>query len=360
MRLTAAVTVLAVAALTVLTVCQYRADGPLVVVPALALAPLLVSLLLSWRATGLVALYTVACVVVLSLEHGRLLDQATVLRVAGAAATAGFAVVNAAVRRQREARLARMTQVAEVAQEAILPAVPPELGGFAIASRYVSASHDALVGGDLFDAVATTRGVRVLVGDVRGKGLPAVRTAAHTLSAFRQLAGRPELRLVDVAAALDESLQGDLGEEDFVTAVLCELGPLRTLEIVNCGHPAPLLVPAEGEVRELTATRAALPLGLGADPVPDRYRLSAGDRLLLFTDGLSEARDGHGAFLDLARHAGVLRDPDLQHAVDGLLAAAAQHAGGSLTDDVAVLLVDVTDAGPRPPAGAPRRLLTRA
>ena len=264
------------------------------------------------------------------------------------------------MRRQREARLARITRVAEVAQEAILPAVPPELGGFAIASRYVSASHDALVGGDLFDAVATTRGVRVLVGDVRGKGLPAVRTAAHALSAFRQLAGRPELRLVDVAVALDDSLQGDLGEEDFVTAVLCELGPLRTLEIVNCGHPAPLLVPADGAPRELTATRPALPLGLGTEPVPDRYRLDPGDRLLLFTDGLSEARDGHGVFLDLAGHAGVLRDPDLQHAVDGLLAAAAQHAGGTLADDVAVLLVDVTDAGPRPPAGTGSRLLTRA
>ena len=335
-----------------LTVCQYRADGPLVVVPGLALAPLLVSLLLSWRATGLVALYTIACVVVLSLEHGPLLDQSTLLRVAGAAATAGFAVVNAAVRRQREARLARITQVAEVAQEAILPAVPPELGGFAIASRYVSASHDALVGGDLFDAVATTRGVRVLVGDVRGKGLPAVRTAAHTLSAFRQLAGRP-------SCAWSTSPPRS-------TSPCRAISARRTSSRPSCassGHCAPsrsstAVTPLPcwsrpRRLRELTATRAALPLGLGADPVPDRYRLSAGDRLLLFTDGLSEARDGHGAFLDLARHAGVLRDPDLQHAVDGLLAAAAQHAGGSLTDDVAVLLVDVTDAGPRPPAGAP-------
>jgi serine phosphatase RsbU (regulator of sigma subunit) len=238
--------------------------------------------------------------------------------------------------------------------------VPAELGGFAIASRYVSASHDALVGGDLYDAVATSRGVRVLVGDVRGKGLPAVRTAAHALSAFRQLAARPELRLVDVAAALDESLQGDLGEEDFVTAVLCELGPLRTLEIVNCGHPGPLLVPAAGAPRELSATRPALPLGLGTHPVPDRYRLDAGDRLLLFTDGLSEARDGHGVFLDLAAHADLLRAPDLQHAVDGLLAAAAQHAGGTLADDVAVLLVDVADSGAGLPAGTARRLLTGA
>jgi hypothetical protein len=346
----------AVLAVTGLALYQAQAGGPLVVVPGLALAPLLVSLLLSWQVTGFVALYTIGWVVALSLQNGQLLESATVLRVAGTAATCGFAVLNAAVRRRRETRLARMSQVAEVVQGAILHAVPAQLGGFAIASRYVSASQDALVGGDLFDAVATSRGLRVLVGDVRGKGLPAVRTAAQALAGFRQVAPRVELRLVDVATALEEALQGELGEEDFVTAVLCELGPAGILEVVNCGHPPPLLIPAHGAVRELPASQPSPPLGLGASPVSDRHVLAVGDRLLLFTDGLSEARNDDGQFLRPQDHVEVLRRADLQDALDGLLTAAIAHTGGTLGDDLAVLLL--TPAPVHPPTQATRTSTT--
>ena len=322
--------------------------------------PLLVSLLLSWQATGLVALDTIACVVVLSLEHAPFLDQSTLLRVAGAAATAGFAVVNAAVRRQREARLARITRVAEVAQEAILPAVPPELGGFAIASRYVSASHDALVGGDLFDA-GRHQPVRPGPGRGRAREGPPGGQDGRARAVGVPAAGRPSRTApLDVAVALDDSLQGDLGEEDFVTAVLRELGPLRTLEIVNCGHPAPLLVPADGAPRELTATMPALPLGLGTEPgarpVPARPR---GPPAAVHRRPVGGARRARGVPRPGRSRRRAPR-PRPQYAVDGLLAAAAGYAGGTLADDVAVLLVDVTDAGPRPPAGTGSRLLTRA
>lgn len=334
------VVLLALVWLTVLWVWQAEAGGRLVVVPGVGLVPLLVSLLLPWWATGVVSAYAIGVVVALSLRTGGdLTSSDTLLRVGGAAATAGFAVLNAAVRRHREQRLARLAQVAEVAQGAILHAVPPELAGFRFASRYASASQDARVGGDLYDALETSRGVRLLVGDVRGKGLGAVRTAASVLSTFRQTAPRVELRLVDVAAALETALRAELSDEDFVSVVLCELGPLGVLEVVNCGHPPPLLVPVDGPARELVPTSPSPPLGLGVQPRAERHPFRSGDRLLLFTDGLSEARTGTGAFFDLVGHADHLRGHDLQRALDVLLAAAVRHAGGSLDDDVAVLLV---------------------
>ena len=323
----------------VLTAVQVDVGGPLVVVPGLALGPLVASLFLPWRSTGLLAVLAIAMVTLLSVRQAALTDSSTVLRVAGTSATAGFAVLNAAVRRHRETRLARVAEVAAVAQGAILHAVPPALGGYRLAARYLSATEDALVGGDLYDAVLTSRGLRVLLGDVRGKGLPAVRTAAHALAAFRQLAPRAELRLVDVATELERALRDELGEEDFVTAVLCELGPLGSLEIVNCGHPAPLHVPLDGTVSELHAGQASPPLGLGVRPVADRHVLAPGDRLLLFSDGLSETRDAVGRFFPLHGQADALRHPDAQYAVDSLVRAAAAHAGRRLSDDVAVLLV---------------------
>ncbi len=338
---------------TALALYQYEAGGRLVVVPGLALAPLAVSLVLEWWATGFVALYVIGLVVALSADVGSLTSSDAMLRIGGSAATCGFAVLNASVRRRRERRLLRLTEVAAVAQGAILHAIPSELAGVALASRYLSASQDALVGGDMYDAVQTSRGLRVLLGDARGKGLPAVRVAAQALSAFRQLAPRVELRLVDVAALLERALEEDLGEEDFVTAVLCELGPLGALEVVNCGHPSPLLVPADGLARLLPATRPSPPLGLGAAPVADRHVLSTGDRLLLFTDGLSEARDGRGAFFVPEQFAHALRHPRLQDGLDALLHAAITHAGGALDDDVAALLLEPLAPGPEPGVLAP-------
>lgn len=350
-------TVLAVAAAvvwpTALAFYQWHAGGRLVVVPGLALAPLAVSLVLEWWSTGVAALYVIGLVVLLSADAGPLSSSDALLRISGASATCGFAVLNAAVRRRRERRLLRLTEVAAVAQGAILHAIPAELAGVTLASRYLSASEDALVGGDLYDAVQTSRGLRVLLGDARGKGLPAVRVAAQALSAFRQLAPRVELRLVDVAQLLERALQDDLGEEDFVTAVLCEISPLGALELVNCGHPAPLLVPADGPARLLPASEPSPPLGLGAMPVADRYVLAIGDRLLLFTDGLSEARNPRGTFFVPERYAHCLRRPGLQDGLDALLHAAMTHAGGSLDDDVAALLLEPQTAGPVAPGRTP-------
>ncbi|PPK97890.1 serine phosphatase RsbU (regulator of sigma subunit) [Kineococcus xinjiangensis] len=339
---------LALAWVLVLWACQAAVGGRLVVVPWLALAPLAASLVLTWRGTAAVAAAVVLAVTQLSAATGDLWTGFGGIRVAGGAALSAFAVFSAHVRVRREAHIRAVTEVATVAQAAIQPPVPARVGHVALASRYVSASADALVGGDLFDVVAADGGVRLIVGDARGKGLPAVHVAAAVLSAFRLSAPRVDVPLEEVARHLEAAITPRLAEEDFVTAVLCELHPSGRLDIVRCGHPAPLRLVA-GRTPEEVGNHSCPPLGLGVEPVVESTVLRAGERLLLHTDGLVEARDAEGRFFDVLRAASALvpsggapaeaLDADLE----GLLEKVRAHVGGTLTDDVAVLLVEALE-----------------
>src|SRR5439155_411661 len=155
-------------------------------------------------------------------------------------AVSAMAVVLAGVRRRREERLARMTAVAEAAQLALLPPLPPEVTGITIAVRYRSATREASVGGDLYEIIPTGHGIRVIIGDVRGKGLDAVLLARQVLSAFRRSAvAMPALE--HVAGEVGRAIAPHLGAEDFVTAALAQIAPGGELTIVNCGHHPPLL-----------------------------------------------------------------------------------------------------------------------
>jgi hypothetical protein len=334
----------------VLVLGQHEIGGRLVVVPWLALGPLAVSLAAAWGATGIAAVVSVLAVVLLSSSGGtRDLDTATgVVRVLGSASLAGFAVLSSVVRVRREARVRRVAEVAAVAQAAILHPVPARVGSAVMASRYVSATTDALVGGDLFDVVPVGRGVRIIVGDARGKGLAALHTSAAVLSAFRHDAARAELGLDDLAHRVEDAVAGGLGVEDFVTAVLCELHPDGRFDVVLCGHPRPLkLVP--GRPPEEIGSHAGPPLGLGVDPRVETTQLHPGERVLLFTDGLVEARDARGRFFDLLAAAPALTGPSpaaapgagaLDVAPERFFQRVRHHVGGTLTDDVAVLLVE--------------------
>jgi sigma-B regulation protein RsbU (phosphoserine phosphatase) len=182
----------------------------------------------------------------------------------------------------------------------------------------------------------TRHGLRVLVGDVKGKGLEAVQLAALVLAGFRAAAAHPSL--VELAAELDHSIRPQLGEEDFVTAVLAQFSRHGELQLVNCGHPAPLRFRA-GAAEWLARAEPTTPLGLDPAPTVQRFTLAAGDRVLLYTDGLVEARapDGRPFALDgQVQAAGAA--PSLGAALDGLVARLLEHAGGRLDDDLALVL----------------------
>jgi phosphoserine phosphatase RsbU/P len=246
--------------------------------------------------------------------------------------------VVARVRVEREGRLRAVTRVAEVAQRALLGGVPPALGSLRLAVLYASASAEASIGGDFYEALETPHGVRLLVGDVRGKGLDAVRLAGVVLGSFRDAAqDRPDL--AQVTAALDRSVTRAIGPEDFVTAVLVQVLGDGSAVVVNCGHPAPLLVRA-GQAIELDPPEPAPPLGLGPRPEPLRLRLALGDRILLYTDGASEARARGGFFPLQTAAAFALVSADLEAGLESLWAELQRHVAGQLHDDVALLLIE--------------------
>ncbi|MEV2217621.1 PP2C family protein-serine/threonine phosphatase [Streptomyces sp. NPDC050997] len=247
-----------------------------------------------------------------------------------------------ALRGRRERVLAAVRSVAETAQHVLLRPVPATVGPFQAAVRYSAAAAEARIGGDLYALIPTPYGVRLIVGDVRGKGLPAVGTAALVLGIFRE-AAHDEPDLLAVVDRIERSLARNLGSDDFVTAVVAGYPRAGQLELVNCGHAPPLLVRESGDVVAVEPTRPAPPLGLralaGQGPGLQVLPFADGDQLLLYTDGVTEARDRGREFYPLLeglmRHVSDEPERTLTALHDELLA----HVGGRLHDDAALLLI---------------------
>jgi hypothetical protein len=333
-------------AVTAFAAAQYAIGRPVAAEAWLAIAPLLASLVLRPLRTALLAGWTVLLGLGLALEThgppGRLASSLAVL-----ALLAGFAVANSVLRTAAQRRLGQARAVARVAQSALLREVPRSVAAARLASRYLSASAEAQVGGDLVEVIADGANPRWLVGDTRGKGLPAVRLASVAATSFRDACARPGLSLTEVARAVDLSVTRAAGAEDFVTAVFAELDPAGWIELVNCGHPSPLRLSADGELMPLAPAAFATPLGLHPEPHLSTFSVRTGDRLLFFTDGLLEARDSAGRFFRVDQQIQALSRPDPQAAVDELMDRLRAHTRRRLDDDVAVLLVELTLTNPR-------------
>jgi serine phosphatase RsbU (regulator of sigma subunit) len=243
---------------------------------------------------------------------------------------------------RRERELASVRVVAEAAQRVLLRPVPRVVGSLGMAVRYISAAADARIGGDLYEVVATPRGVRVIVGDVQDTGRAAMETAATVVGVFREAAHDAQ-DLVAVAARLEATLARAGGAEEFVTAILIEIHPgVDEIEMLNCGHPPPLVL-GDGASRFAEPDEYGPPLGLTAlaDPGRHTHKLSfaANHRILLYTDGISEARDRDGRFYPLDERARLFTERDLEAALDELKVDVLRHVGGSLDDDAAMLLL---------------------
>jgi len=329
-----------VLAITAVAAALYAAGPAIIPVAWLAVGPLLASLVLSPQVTAVLAGWALLLAAgLVAAEHGRLGILVSHLGVC--LLLAAFAVINSALRTVAQRRLRQVRAVARVAQSALLQEVPEAVTAARLASRYVSAAAEARVGGDLLEVVADAARPRWLIGDTRGKGLPAVRLASVAMTSFRDACAQPGLDLAEIARAVDWSVTRAAGEEDFVTAVFAELDPGGWLELVTCGHPPPLLLAADGGMRALSPRAYATPLGLHPDMQPSTFTVHAGDRVLFCTDGLLEARDRAGRYFRPKDYVDTLRDPDLQAAADGLLDRLAAHAGRKLDDDVALLLVEI-------------------
>ena len=328
---------MAVAVLWLLLSCVLVAMSGLIVISLFIVAPLIVASAADERRTAIVAGATVVLTIAAGVWHGHIQGASYGIRLTAVCAMGVLAIVLAGMRRRREERLARMTAIAQASQVALLPPVPPEIPGINIAARYLSATRGAWVGGDLYEIIPTGNGIRVIIGDVRGKGLDAILLARQVLSAFRRSAvATPALE--QVAGEVSRAIRPHLGEEDFVTAVLAHIAPSGELTIVNCGHHPPLLHHGGG-LRPLTGT-TALPLGLEDYFTAFTTGWLPGDRLLLYTDGLVESRNHHGDFLPEDHITTALLAADCDQALDTLMTAVRRHTGGHGHDDMALLLLE--------------------
>jgi sigma-B regulation protein RsbU (phosphoserine phosphatase) len=262
-------------------------------------------------------------------------EATSLVRLVGVLVGGSLAVAAAGWRVERERKLRAVARVADVAQQAILTPVPRVIGDVRLATRYRSAASEAVVGGDFYDAIHTAKGVRVLVGDVRGKGLDAVRLAARVVGAFRLAALRND-DLDGIVGDLERCVTPALGDEDFVTALVAQFSGSGTVEIVSCGHPPPVVVDESPLALPVTSRP---PLGLGGAVAVDAIPLPPTTRLLFCTDGLLEARSASGRYLDVGAVLGAAAHRCDEELLDEVLARVDEHTDGELGDDLALVLI---------------------
>jgi phosphoserine phosphatase RsbU/P len=219
--------------------------------------------------------------------------------------------------------------IAASIQQRLMAVTIPEVPFARLAGRNLSCKE---IGGDFFDAVNTDEGLTVVLADVSGKGVSAALLAS-TLQGmiYSQLAaGMP---LVDIVTAVNHFFTHKHIGEKYATVIMARIHPGGELEYVNCGHVPPLIVSSEQVDRPGVGN---LPVGLlpDAEYKSARLQLKAGDRLVLVTDGVTEAENARGEFfedsrLELAAKTGTMED---------IFAAISSFCGGTaLSDDCTVV-----------------------
>jgi Stage II sporulation protein E (SpoIIE) len=230
-------------------------------------------------------------------------------------------------------RVRAQTEVLEQVQALLLTTPPAWVSGFQVGVRYQSASGLAQIGGDFYDVVELDeRGLAFILADARGKGLEASSLAAVLKGAFRSLAGEGAgpARILN---RLDRLVAREGGDEDFVTALAGRLHPDGRILLASAGHPAPLGAGPR-------FVQVAAPLGLGTQANESQGHLRPGERLVCYTDGLVEARNAAGEFLDRSAFEQAIRAGSLTGALDGLVELVDRHAEGRHDDDLALLGIE--------------------
>lgn len=269
-------------------------------------------------------------------ESGRRLGDADLVLAGQLAGRAAAAIDNARL-------FEGQRHIARTLQAALAPPELPQPPGAAAAAAYLPMGEGVEAGGDFYDVFEAVPGRWcTAIGDVCGKGPRAAALAALTRYALRALSRRHA-----DAAALVEDLNAEVRREvrrdmRFVTGCVGLLGSDGddlALELACAGHPDPLIVRADGSLEWLPGTGHPLGLAENVGPRVHRIRLRPGDRLLLYTDGVTEARAG-GRFFDRAGIAGAVsacRGGGAGDLVEAVVEALRGFRPGSLRDDVAVL-----------------------
>ena len=215
-------------------------------------------------------------------------------------------------------------------QQRLMAVTIPEVPYARLTGKNLSCKE---IGGDFFDAVNTKEGLAVILADVSGKGVSAALLAS-TLQGMIYSQLTAGMSLTDIVAAVNGYFTHKEIGEKYATLVVARIRQDGELEYVNCGHVQPLLV-CNGEV--IRPAHGNMPVGLiaGAAYESDRCHLHPGDRLILVTDGVTEAEDASGEFFDNERlEAAAARSASLED----VFTALADFCGGTpLNDDCTVV-----------------------
>lgn len=228
-------------------------------------------------------------------------------------------------------------------QRALIPAEQPIIEGYSVSSAYIPAYEGEEIGGDFLDVFTTEGGkVGILIGDVSGKGIESAALAASTRSTVRAFAydsSSPGDALAH-ANSLLSAHQAD--EMKFVTSFLAVLDP-ATGNVVcsSAGHPPAIISHENGDTELLCLCNMPLGVQGGAEYEEGHYTLGPGDKLVLYTDGITEARHDHILFgtdgLENILSMYSRANPD--ELVEEILDAVKDWAHGRLRDDTAVLVI---------------------
>ncbi|MET8248084.1 PP2C family protein-serine/threonine phosphatase [Streptomyces sp. NPDC005202] len=341
------------ALIVVITVVDIRSPADVHLGPLLVIAPALTASLAGPRLTALVGVLAVAAQVLIAVLHGGLTTTNHLAQITALTVLSALVVFVCHVRERRGQELTRARSVAETAQRVLLRPPPRRIGPLRVAWLYLAAEDETQIGGDLFAiARAAHPSTRVIIGDVRGKGLAAIGEASMVLGAFREGVHRCAT-LPELVAALEESVCRDLEEvadtehdpgEHFITALLLDIPDHGSqVRMVNCGHPPPLLL-HDHQVTVLHSRSPVPPLGMCELPPSghraDPFTFEPGDILLLYTDGVVEARSPAGDFYPLAERVASFSasGPEalVRHVHDDLLS----HIGEEPADDAALLAIE--------------------
>lgn len=342
-----------IALIVVITVADVLSPQEVHLGPLLVVAPALTSSLGSSRLTALVGALATMALLIIAVVRNSIFTSNHESQLIALIVISAFTVIFCRLRERRVAELRQVRSVADAAQQVMLQPLPERIGPLSVAFRYEAAADQARIGGDLYAAVRTCHGTRLLIGDVRGKGLDALDDVDLLLGAFRSAAHRElplralhtELEAIVSWGFAQPSRDGPEAGERFITAALIDIPDDEPrISILNSGHPAPLLL-CDGDVTALSPHKYAPPIGVLPAEIsgvePRDFPFAPGDTLLLYTDGVTEARDTAGRFYPLTDRLPALA-PGRIHP-DDLLTALREdllhHTSGTLDDDAATVAV---------------------
>ena len=236
----------------------------------------------------------------------------------------------------------REVEEARAIQQGFLPQEIPQLPGFEIAGAWQPAR---IVGGDYYDVLPFDgNAVGLCIADVAGKGMPAAMLMSNFQAGVRGFAS-PTVGPADLCVRLNSLVNRNIAADRFITFFYAHLdGASRRLSYTNAGHNAPFVLHRDGTHQRLDAGGGVLGIFKEQSFVTETIDLAAGDRLLLFTDGVTEAHDAGGEEFGDARLLGLLQechDSDSEAAQAKILRTVGEFCRGSWADDATLIVLTV-------------------